>query len=165
MARRRQSLGDDLVTVEFEDIDRFVEDLRVNARESARLSSGRFGKQNRLPVELERAYLTSAKVVVKEARSLGRTHGKMLEKASESIRVVRVPGGGSVVTAGGPEVVFSGKGSYTQVFFGADFGSVKYKQFPAVRRKGRTIYPAWDNKERQIDRIMLDAFDKYWGKF
>ena len=67
MARRRQSLGDDLVTVEFEDIDRFVEDLRVNARESARLSSGRFGKQNRLPVELERAYLTSAKVVVKLA--------------------------------------------------------------------------------------------------
>lgn len=162
---RRKSLGDGAVTVQLEDVDRFVKDLEVNAREEARLSSGRFGKQNRLPVELEAAYLEVAEVVVKEARSLGRAGGPMLAKASESIRVVRVPGGGSAVAAAGPEVVFSGGGSYTQVFFGADFGSVRYKQFPAVRRKGRTIYPAWDAKERQVDRIMLDAFDNYWGKF
>ncbi len=148
--------------VDLEDVDEFVADLRLQARETARLPSGRFGKQARLPVELAKAYEEAADLVVREARSLGESHGPMLGKAARSIRVINASGQ-TIITAGGDRKgVFSGGGSYTDVFFGADFGSIRFKQFPQVRRKGRTIYPAWDNKAREVDRLLGDAFDNWF---
>ena len=144
--------GQASLNVMFDGLDELVADLQANSRVSG---------QALLPRKIRKASKKGADLIVRDAKA--RAHGPQLSKAAKSIRTITV-GDETFITAGGSQRVFSGGGSYTDVFFGADFGSTgRYKQFPSFRKGGRTIYPAWDDRWDEVGELMMEAIEDYWA--
>jgi hypothetical protein len=100
--------------------------------------------------ELREVYRAVAFLVAEEAQrsAHGRSSPRMGHVAAGSIK-------GKGTTTGA--TVTGGRG--VAWFHGHEFGSTRYRQFPAVRRAGYNLYPAIESKERQIVEEFAEAIE------
>lgn len=107
-----------------------------------------------------------AEPIAADARALARTPQQKL--IAPSIRAVRdrVPvvklGGGRKAASTTPRRI---KPKMSDIYWGADFGS-DMKQFPAIKKGGRLIYPAIAGRKDEVADAYLDAVEKIFkGRF
>lgn len=115
------------------------------------------------PKELQKEMRSESKAIAEpiaaDARSRALNGSPQLAAIASTIRSKsdRVP----TIVAGGPKRVTSNRSAAaSQVYFGADFGSNRYRQFPSVVKGGRTIYPAINSNEADTGERWLGAVER-----
>lgn len=129
--------------VEIVGLDEFVADMRAAPAE--------------IDKRLEDLTEMFAKDIASGARSRGSAGSAQLAAGSSTIRAV-----GSVINVGGSSVVASGGGTAGDLFFGANFGSRNYPQFPSAVKPDRTLYAEVDSLRATMDDKTLDLFEDIW---
>ncbi len=94
----------------------------------------------KFPREIAKANREAADIVATTARGKAEAQGGVARKAAPSIRAGGTQRAG-IVRAGGDRYPY---------YFGSDFGSVRFKQFPSFLKGGRIVYPSWAEKRPVI---------------
>lgn len=85
-----------------------------------------------------------------------RMAAESIQAKRDRIPVVKL-GGGKRLSSSTPR---ARQPKASDVYFGADFGSDRLRQFPSKKRGGRMFYPAVEGRRREIAEAYLDMVER-----
>lgn len=94
--------------------------------------------------------------------------GKLARMASKSVRADRDREGGQIIAGGGTRLP-TGHGTYSDVFFGAEFGGGSRpatRQFQPYEPKGYWFFPQLEQDEEQLESLLdevADRIERVWA--
>ncbi len=107
----------------------------------------------KMPAQMRQASMAVARLMADAAKAKGQSLGGVHAKAAPSVR----PSAGATfasLRAGGPAHPY---------FWGSEFGSVNYKQFPSYRKSGYYVYPTLKERGVEAGAVYAAALDRTLG--